>query len=658
MAGIGMMWSLDRAHARAASSEAEIVDVFPEGVWTDEDAAIPISSKDATWGTRNAPATLVLFSDYECPYCETIEGTIKELKRHYGPDKLRVVWKNNPLKFHPNARPAAIAGETVFRLGGNAAFWKWHALAFQHTKELSPASYEAWAVAAGVDGAKFKAAFDKQEYAAKVDADLAEGTNASFRGTPASYVNGVYLDGAQSVERFVEVIDEQIAAAKAAISAGTPSSKVYSKLATENKAKLPEPPDRKEIEAKMAAEDATVWSVPIGRAPSRGNVNAPVTIIVFSDFQCPFCAQVEPTLDEIATTYGDKVRFVWKNEPLPFHQRAEPAAELALEARLERGDKGFWAAHDLLFKNQKRLMPDDLMSYAKALDLDERKVADAIESHKFRAEIMADADLAEDLDAAGTPQLFVNGHRIAGAAPIAQFRPIIDAELKRADELTAKGVKPEKLYEELMKDAKPPPPPEQRTVAMPSARVPRRGGERAKIVLAVFSDFECSFCKRAEDTINDVEQAYGDKLKIVWRHRPLPAHKQAPLAAEAAHEAFAQKGDAGFWTYHDAVFKNLGAEDALSRASLEGYAEAQGLDLKRFKKALDDGKHTAFIASEIKAGEDASIVSTPAFVVGTVEHNKLTGYYVLGVQPFTKLRHLIDRAFKDAREKIPDDRRK
>ncbi len=72
-------------------------------------------------------------------------------------------------------------------------------------------------------------------------------------------------------------------------------------------------------------------------------------MIEFSDFQCPFCRRVEPTLKGLRDKYGDKVRLVWKNEPLPFHPRAEPAAEAALEVRAEKGDKGFWDAHDKLF---------------------------------------------------------------------------------------------------------------------------------------------------------------------------------------------------------------------------------------------------------------------------------------------------------------------
>src|SRR5206468_3429139 len=135
-------------------------------------------------------------------------------------------------------------GETVFRLGGNKAFWKWHETAFQNQRTLTPENFEAWAVQSGVDKAKFKASFDKQEYAAKVDADMAVGKNAGVSGTPASFINGVFLSGAQPIDKFTSVIDEQLAAAKTKIGSGVKADKVYAQLSNENKAKAPPPNPR------------------------------------------------------------------------------------------------------------------------------------------------------------------------------------------------------------------------------------------------------------------------------------------------------------------------------------------------------------------------------------------------------------------------------
>src|SRR5262249_42556532 len=198
------------------------------------------------WGSRKAPVTLVLFSDFECPFCGKVEATISQLKEKYGPEKLRVVWKNNPLPFHKSARPAALAAETVFRLGGSKAFWKFHEQAFANQRSLTPDNFESWAASAGVDKAKFKAAVDKQEFAAKIDADTAVGKAAGVTGTPASMINGIFLSGAQPIDKFTTVIDEQLKAAQAAIASGTKADKVYAKLTGENKAKNPTPKGRED----------------------------------------------------------------------------------------------------------------------------------------------------------------------------------------------------------------------------------------------------------------------------------------------------------------------------------------------------------------------------------------------------------------------------
>ncbi|WP_437759232.1 DsbA family protein [Sorangium sp. So ce1389] len=639
IAGMGLMWSIDRS---AGSRGHEVATLVDDGQpWSDEDAAIPVSSKDPMWGARTAPVTMVVFSDFECPFCTRVETTINQLKEKYGPDKLRIIWKNNPLPFHKNARPAALAAETVFRLGGSKAFWKFHELAFQNQKSLTPANFEAWAAEAGVDKAKFKAAYDRQEYMAKIDADMAVGKSSGVTGTPASIINGVFLSGAQPIDKFTSVIDEQLKAAQAAVASGTKPDKVYAKLAAENKAKAPPKQDRE----RPQEDDKTVWKVPVGDAPAKGPATALVTIVEWSDFQCPFCSKVVPTLDELVKTYGDKIRFVWKNNPLPFHQRAEPAAELAMEARAQKGEKGFWDAYDLLWKNQQKLNDEDLLGYAKELGLDVEKVKAAIATKKHNASISADQELADDLQASGTPHFFINGRRLVGAQPIDKFKTIIDEEIKKSEGLLAKGVAAKDLYAEIIKDGKEPPPPERKEVAPPAPNSPWKGGEKAKVVMQVFSDFECPFCKRVEDTVSQISKTYGDKLKIVWRHRPLPMHKNAPLASEAAQEAYAQKGNAGFWAYHEVLFKNQGQPEAFSRASLEKYAEEQDLDMTKFKKALDANTHKAFVDAENSVADKAGISGTPAFVVN--------GYFISGAQPFSKFKKLIDKAMKEAGETAP-----
>lgn len=655
LAGMGLMWGIDRqgGGGQAGGIHAEPVAAFDDkNPWSDEDAAVPISSKDPTWGSRNAPVTLVLFSDFECPFCSKVEATINQLKEQYGPDKLRVVWKNNPLPFHKNARPASLAANIVFNLGGSQAFWKFHEKAFANQRGgLTPENFEAWAVEAGVDKAKFKAAYDAKQWDDKIDKDMAVGKSSGVTGTPASLINGVFLSGAQPIDKFKAVIDEQLKAADAKKAAGVKADRIYVELSKENKAKNPPPKSREEPKQ----DDKTVWKVQVGEnAPVKGNVAAPVTIVLFSDFQCPFCSKVEPTLEEVMKAYPEKVRVVWKDNPLPFHPRAEPAAELAREARAQKGDKGFWAAHDMLFKNQQKLADEDLLGYAKELSLDVDKVKAAITDKKYKSIFDADQDQADDLQAQGTPHMFINGRRIVGAQPVEKFKEIVDEELKKAEALLGKGVKPADLYNELIKDGKEPPPPERKTLEVAPADAPSKGNPNAKVVMYVFSDFQCPFCSRVEPTIEEVMKNYGDKVKVVWRHRPLPMHKDAPLASEAAQEVFKQKGSEAFWTYHDTLFKNQKTPEGLQRAALEKYAEEQGgIDLAKFKAALDKNVHKAFVDAENAAAEKAGISGTPAAVIGIAKDKELSGYFISGAQPFAKFKKAIERTLKESTGAAP-----
>ena len=642
IAGMGLMWGIDRGGVGRSGASAT-AEAFSTETWTDEDAAVPVSSKDPMWGSRTAPVTMVVWSDFQCPFCQKVEATLDQVKEKYGPEKVRILWKNNPLPFHKEAKPAAVAAETVFRLGGSKAFWAFHKSAFANNKALTPENFEKWAVEAGVDKAKYKAAFDKQEFAGKIEQDMANGKAAGVTGTPATMINGVFLSGAQPLDKFTAVIDEQLKAAQAAIAAGTKPDKVYAKLAAENKAKNPAPKGREGAEQKE--DDKTVWKVPAGDSPVKGNPNALVTIIEFSEFQCPFCSKVLPTIEEVQKTYGDKVRVVFKHNPLPFHNRALPASMLAIEARSQKGDKGFWAAHDILFKNQQKLNDEDLLGYAKELGLDEAKAKIAITDKKHEGVVAADQELADAVQASGTPHMFVNGRRLVGAQPIEKFKTIIDEEIKKAEGLLAKGVAAKDLYNELIKDGKEPPPPEKKTVEPAAPDSPWKGSEKAKVVMHVFSDYECPFCKKVEDTVAQVTKNYGDKIKIVWRHRPLPMHKNAPLAHQAAQEAFKQKGREAFWKYHEKLFKGAGTPDALARPTLEKYAEEEGLDLGKFKAALDGGTNKAFIDSESAVAEKAGISGTPAFVITT---NGKEGYFISGAQPYTKFEKLIKMALKEA----------
>ncbi|MBX3215634.1 MAG: thioredoxin domain-containing protein, partial [Labilithrix sp.] len=435
LAGGAVMWGYD---SHRLKSGGIVADGSGAGgpTWADKDSPIPVTSDDPVWGKRDAPVTVVIFSDFQCPFCSRVEPTLDQVKTTYGPDKVRLVWKSQPLPFHDKAKPASEAAQAVFALKGSDAFWKFHDLAFKNQKELSPESYEKWAQQAGVDPAKFKAEIASKKHLKKVEEDQALANKVGANGTPAFRINGAELSGAQPFDKFKELIDKELQKANAKIAAGTPKDKVYVEMSKEN---FKAAPAKHDDEDEGEKEDTkTVWRVPVGNSPQLGPKDAIVTIVEFSDFQCPYCKRVEPTLEKVRETYGNKVRLVWKHEPLPFHPRAVPASTLTIEARAQKGDKGFWDAHKKMFDIQPKLEDADLEAAAGELGLDVAKVKAAIKDNKYKKEIDADMELGEDVQASGTPHFFVNGRRLVGAQPFEKFQKIIDEEIKKFDDQKGK----------------------------------------------------------------------------------------------------------------------------------------------------------------------------------------------------------------------------
>ena len=153
----------------------------------------------------------------------------------------------------------------------------------------------------------------------------------------------------------------------------------------------------------------------------------------FSDFQCPFCSRVVPTVQQIEKEYGAKVQVVWRNFPLPFHQDAMPAAEAATEVFQQKGDAKFWAYHDLLFANQRALSRADLEKYAEQVGgIDMAKFKKALDAHTHKARIQSDIDAVQKAGAQiGTPSFFINGKLVQGAQPFEAFKAAIDEALKQ-----------------------------------------------------------------------------------------------------------------------------------------------------------------------------------------------------------------------------------
>jgi predicted DsbA family dithiol-disulfide isomerase len=168
--------------------------------------------------------------------------------------------------------------------------------------------------------------------------------------------------------------------------------------------------------------------VSTGAGPLRGNPEAPVTIVEFSDFQCPYCVRARPIVNRVREVYGDRLRFAFRHFPLDFHELAQKAGEAAACA----GDQGrFWEMHDRLWESPGRLGVPDLKGHAAALGLDAAAFGQCLDSGRQAALVQSDTEAGQRLGVTGTPAFFINGRAIVGAVPFEAFAEVIDDELDR-----------------------------------------------------------------------------------------------------------------------------------------------------------------------------------------------------------------------------------
>ena len=344
--------------------------------------------------------------------------------------------------------------------------------------------------------------------------------------------------------------------------------------------------------------------VPFAHDLRRGAKATKVTIVEFSDFQCPFCKRAEPTVKGVLDKYGKDVALVWMNQPLPFHEHAMDAAS-AFQAAARQGADKAWKLHDKMYENNTALTKADLEKYAGEVGLNVAKLKQDWDDAKIKADIAEDMKVGTAVGASGTPTFFINGHELVGAQEASAFDKIIDDEIKAADALIKKGTPLKDVYGKRieMAAAEAPAPSAPSAPAEPEGKfdvhvgdAPVKGPSSARVTLVAFSDFQCPFCSRAVPTVKQLETDYPGKLRIAFKEFPLPFHDHAHLAAEAALAANEQ---GKFWQMHDKLFAN---QQALDRASLEKYAQELGLDMAKFKAALDSGKFKDKVDAEDKEG--------------------------------------------------------
>ena len=172
------------------------------------------------------------------------------------------------------------------------------------------------------------------------------------------------------------------------------------------------------------------FDVKVGNAPTFGSQSAKVTIIEYSDFQCPYCAEGAKVLKALKEKYGKKIQVAFKQYPLPFHTQAKKAAVASMCIH-EQGSDLFWKMHDEMFLNQDKLNITDLKALAKKLGAKSEIFDKCLDDNKYLAHVEKNIQEGKDIGVKSTPTFFVNGQLIAGALPIEVFSEIVDSELAK-----------------------------------------------------------------------------------------------------------------------------------------------------------------------------------------------------------------------------------
>ena len=567
-------------------------------------------------GAKDALVTIFEVSDFQCPFCSRVGPTMKKVLEDY-PNDVRIVWANQPLPFHDRAKPAATAAAAAHRQG---KFWEMHDKLFANQKDLTDDNFQKWAKELGLDVAKFNADLKDAAIAKQLDRDVAVANALGARGTPAFFINGKLLSGAQPYEAFKKEIDEALAAAKplaaqkhgvdlllAAFAArdaevGAKVVNYYVKGETPaEEAPAPREEAKDEGPAKAPPDSYDIWKVPVdlkNDAIKGDSQKALVTIVEFSDFQCPFCSRAATTVSELEKDYGDKVRVVFKHTPLPFHQNAKPASSAAIAA----GKQGkFWEFYDKAFANQQALTEENFEAWAKELALNVDRFNKDRKDPAVAQQIEDDIAAGQLVGIRGTPGFMINGRKVVGAQPAAVFKAVIDEELKKAEAAGQKGasyydaiIEKGKVFSELG-DAK----------EIDIAGLPFKGAKDATVTIVEFSDFQCPFCSRITEPVKAAMEK-NPKIKVVFAHYPLSFHQNAKPASIMAQEAWEQDPEK-FWKLHDLMFGN---QKDLSEENITKWAKEAGVDVAK----LDDArkkKHEDFLNKVQEIGNKVGVEGTP-----------------------------------------------
>ncbi|MGH9354069.1 MAG: DsbA family protein [Terriglobia bacterium] len=547
-----------------------------------DSAGIPFTGI-AEEGPATAPVAIIEFSDFECPFCGGVAPVVDQLLKTF-PNKIQFFFMNNPLPFHQHAE---LAHEAALAAGAQGKFWEMYHLLFSHQKQLDRANLIEYAQQLNLDMTAFQRALDSHIYQPLISQTLAAGKGLGVTGTPTFFINGRKLVGAQTLEALKAAVNQAMAPPLPA-------------------------PAAQPVDLSLGPPK----QINLGNAPVRGSPNAPVTIVEFADFQCPFCGAAVPTLKALLQEYPGRVKLVFKSFPLTFH----PDSLLAHQAALAAGAQGkFWEMHDWIFAHQRTMKRADLIQAANSLGLNMTQFLADLDSARSKATAEADRNQGTSLGVTGTPTFFIDGKEHLGAPPLPQFTEIIQRELGSL----GKGPIPAVLAKQITAQ-----PALQPTIG----NSPFEGPVGAPVTIIWYSDLESPLSPKADALMRQLMSAYPGKIRLVFKNHPLDFHPQAMLAHEAALAAGAQ---GKFWQMQDFILAN---QKTITQENLVGYALKLRLDKAKFLAALNTQAFQPAIEDDLSQAKSQGVFGVPAFFIN--------GKRLDGLQPLSIFEQVVNAQLK------------
>jgi protein-disulfide isomerase len=483
------------------------------------------------------PVNVVVYSDFQCPFCAQFAGPFRELqKKGVAGARVEVTFKHFPITaLHP---AASLAHRAAAAAQAQGKFWEMHDLLFANQARATRADLLGYAEALGLDLRRFERDMDSAPVERTIKADTDEGQKLGVSGTPTFLINGRTYVGARTFPQLQALI-------ATAVREGAPS---------------------------RAAVPAARTSEPVAARSS-------VDLILYSDFQCPFCAMISGPVRELQKNgaEGTKVNVQFKNFPLAIH----PHAQLAHQAGMAAKAQGkFWEMHDLLFANPDRVQRRDLIGYASTLGLDVRRFERDMDSDAVKKAIAADVAEGHAAGVNATPSFSLAGKMYSGTRTLAQLKDLLLLEPRRALAL----------------------------IEVPDKAL-SKGPADAAVTMELFVDLQSPVTRPALDVVEEVLRRYPGTLRLQFRNFPLVFNPQAALAHEAAMVA-AREGR--FWEFTARVLEH---QDALHEHDLIAVAGRLGLDEAKFAAALRERRLTARVETDVATGQNRGIRGSPTVIV-------------------------------------------